>query len=112
MVRVGTKSRGGLKSAHLRFHDADTRELQWERGQSWMTRFVVALTCSSVTRTHLQMMAALMRIPPTGSTHQPFFHSMAMRAITIAAELLRKYTSPSTERSGLRSRMMPWVCQL
>ena len=38
------------------------------------------------------MMAALMRIPPTGSTHQPFFHSIAMRAITIAAELLCNHT--------------------
>ena len=35
------------------------------------------------------MIAALMRIPPTGSTHHPFFQRVAMTAMMIAAKLLQ-----------------------
>ena len=48
-------------------------------------------TCSSVTKTHRQMMAALMRIPPTGSTHQPFFQRVAITAMIMAAVLLQEH---------------------
>ena len=59
------------------------------------------------------MMAALMRIPPTGSTHQPFFQRVAISAITMAAVLLREHYATGQERcaitwhtSGLHGRQM------
>jgi len=48
------------------------------------------------------MMAALMRIPPTGSTHQPFFQSVAITAMIMAAVLLR-------ERESKLGRQSIWV---